>query len=88
MAQWQYTTLDAQLDRGVDFDEELRKILRDYGMKGWEVSMFAQFRASTHSAERRRTLARNCANMLTYHTGFATLRTALPVGRTGGLAVG
>jgi hypothetical protein len=48
MAQWQYTTLDAQLDRGVDFDEELRKILRDYGMKGWELVQVLQARNDAH----------------------------------------
>jgi hypothetical protein len=42
MAQWQYATLDAELDRGVDFDEELRKILQDYGMKGWELVQVLQ----------------------------------------------
>ena len=37
MAQWQYTTLRTELNRSVAFDEELRKILQDYGMKGWEL---------------------------------------------------
>ena len=32
MAQWQYATLTMELNRSVDFDEELRKILQDYGM--------------------------------------------------------
>lgn len=35
MAQWQYSMFSAELNRNVDFDEELRKILEDYGMKGW-----------------------------------------------------
>ena len=37
MAQWQYKTLCTELNRSVDFDEELRTILQDYGMKGWEL---------------------------------------------------
>lgn len=37
MAQWQYTTLCTELDRNGNFDEELRKLLKDYGMKGWEL---------------------------------------------------
>lgn len=37
MAQWQYSMLSAELDRNVDFDEELQKILQDYGMRGWEL---------------------------------------------------
>ena len=42
MAQWQYTTLRTELNRSVDFDEELRKILQDYGMKGWELVQVLQ----------------------------------------------
>ena len=37
MVQWQYVTLCTELNRSVGFDEELRKILQDYGMKGWEL---------------------------------------------------
>jgi len=37
MAQWQYATLRTELNRSVDFDDELRTILQDYGMKGWEL---------------------------------------------------
>jgi hypothetical protein len=42
MAQWQYKTLCTALNRSVDFDEELRKILQDYGMKGWELVQVLQ----------------------------------------------
>jgi hypothetical protein len=37
MAQWQYATLCTELNLSVAFDEELRKILKDYGMKGSEL---------------------------------------------------
>lgn len=37
MAQWQYSMLRAKLDRNVNFDDELQKILLDYGMRGWEL---------------------------------------------------
>ena len=37
MAQWQYSMLCAELDRNVNFDEALQKILQDYGMRGWEL---------------------------------------------------
>ena len=37
MAQWQYSMLCAELDRNVNFDEALQKILLDYGMRGWEL---------------------------------------------------
>ena len=37
MAQWQYSTMCTDLDRSIDFDEDLRKILQDYGMRGWEL---------------------------------------------------
>jgi hypothetical protein len=37
MAQWQYSMLSTELDCNVDFDEELQKILQDYGMRGWEL---------------------------------------------------
>ena len=33
----QYKTFCTELDSSVDLDDELRKILQDYGMKGWEV---------------------------------------------------
>ena len=42
MAQWQYKTLCTELNRSVDFDEELRKILQDHGMKGWELVQVLQ----------------------------------------------
>ena len=42
MAQWQYKTLCTELKGRVDFDEELRKILQDYGMKGWELVQVLQ----------------------------------------------
>ena len=42
MAQWQYKTLCTELNHSVDFDEELRKILQDYGMKGWELVQVLQ----------------------------------------------
>jgi len=31
MAQWRYATFCTELNSSVDFDEELRKILQDYG---------------------------------------------------------
>ena len=37
MAQWQYKTFCTELSGSVDLDDELRKILQDYGMKGWEL---------------------------------------------------
>ena len=37
MEQWRYATFCTELNPSVDFDEELRKILQDYGMKGWEL---------------------------------------------------
>jgi hypothetical protein len=42
MAQWQYKTFCTALNLSVDFDEELRKILQDYGMKGWELVQVLQ----------------------------------------------
>ena len=42
MARWQYKTLSTELNRSVDFDEELQKILQDYGMKGWELVQVLQ----------------------------------------------
>jgi hypothetical protein len=33
----QYKTFCTELDSSVDLDDELRKILQDYGMKGWEL---------------------------------------------------
>ena len=47
MAQWQYTTHRTELNRSVDFDEELREILQDYGMKGWELVQVLQPRNDT-----------------------------------------
>ncbi len=47
MAQWQYSTFSTELNRSVDFDEELRKILEDYGMKGWELVQVLQSRNDT-----------------------------------------
>lgn len=38
MAQWQYSTLCREIDGGgADFDDELRRILQEYGMQGWEL---------------------------------------------------
>jgi hypothetical protein len=42
MAQWQYTTLGTELNRNGDLDEDLRKVLKDYGMKGWELVQVLQ----------------------------------------------
>lgn len=42
MAQWQYATFCTDLNRGPNFDEELRKILEDYGMRGWELVQMLQ----------------------------------------------
>lgn len=42
MAQWQYETFCTELNRSVDFDEELREILQNYGMKGWELMQVLQ----------------------------------------------
>jgi len=42
MAQWQYKTFCTELDGSVDLDDELRKILQDYGMKGWELVQVLQ----------------------------------------------
>jgi hypothetical protein len=42
MAQWQYSMFSTELNRSVDFDEELRKILEDRGMKGWELVQVLQ----------------------------------------------
>ena len=42
MAQWQYATLCTELKGSVNFDEELQKILKDYGMKGWELVQVLQ----------------------------------------------
>ena len=47
MAQWQYATIDAELESGVDFDEELQKILDEYGMKGWELVQVLQPKSDT-----------------------------------------
>ena len=47
MAQWQYKTLRTELNHSVDFDEELRKILQDYGVKGWELVQVMQPRNDT-----------------------------------------
>ena len=41
MAQWQYKTFCTELN-SISFDEELRKILRDYGMNGWELVQVLQ----------------------------------------------
>jgi hypothetical protein len=37
MAQCNIKTFCTELDSSVDLDDELRKILQDYGMKGWEL---------------------------------------------------
>ena len=42
MAQWQYKTFCTELSGSVDLDDELRKILQDYGMKGWELVQVLQ----------------------------------------------
>ena len=42
MAQWQYATLSKELNRSIDFDEDLRKILQDHGMKGCELVQVLQ----------------------------------------------
>ena len=42
MAQWQYKTFCTELNSSVDLDDELRKILQDYGMKGWELVQVLQ----------------------------------------------
>lgn len=42
MAQWQYKTFTTELNSSVDVDEELRRILQDYGMKGWELVQVLQ----------------------------------------------
>ena len=42
MAQWQYKTFCTELSSSVDLDDELRKILQDYGMKGWELVQVLQ----------------------------------------------
>jgi hypothetical protein len=42
MAQWQYETFCTELNRSVDLDEKPRKILQDYGMKGWELVQVLQ----------------------------------------------
>lgn len=42
MAQWQYATLCTELKGSVNFDAELQKILKDYGMKGWELVQVVQ----------------------------------------------
>jgi len=42
MAQWQYKTFCTELNSRVDIDGELRKILQDYGMKGWELVQVLQ----------------------------------------------
>jgi len=36
MAQWQYSTMCTEFERSINFDEDLRKILQDCGMRGWE----------------------------------------------------
>jgi hypothetical protein len=38
----QYKTFCTELDSSVDLDDELRKILQDYGMKGWELVQVLQ----------------------------------------------
>jgi len=42
MAQWQYKTFCTELNSSVDLDGELRNILLDYGMKGWELVQVLQ----------------------------------------------
>jgi hypothetical protein len=42
MAQWQYKTFCTELNNSGDVDEQLRKILQDYGMKGWELVQVLQ----------------------------------------------
>ena len=42
MAQWQYATLCTELKGTVNFDTELQKILKNYGMKGWELVQVLQ----------------------------------------------
>ena len=42
MAQWQYKTFCTESSSSVDLDDELRKILQDYGMKGWELVQVLQ----------------------------------------------
>ena len=48
MAQWQYKTFCTELNSSVDVDDELRKILQDYGMKGWELVQVLQPKNDTH----------------------------------------
>ena len=42
MAHWQYKTFCTELNSSIDLDDELRRILQDYGMKGWELVQVLQ----------------------------------------------
>ena len=42
MAQWQYATLCTELKTSANFDAELQKILKNYGMNGWELVQVLQ----------------------------------------------
>ena len=47
MAQWKYATLCTEIDGGVDFDDELRRILQEYGMQGWELVQALQLESDS-----------------------------------------
>jgi hypothetical protein len=42
MAQWQYKKFCTELKSSIDFDEELRSVLQDYGMNGSELVQVLQ----------------------------------------------
>lgn len=87
MAQWQYRTLSTELDHN-NFDEELQKLLKDYGIKGWELVQILQPRSDAlyHfvlrlkdrwlrvSSRHWRSTTRNRRNMALYQIGLSTLR--------------
>lgn len=37
MAQWRYQIQQTKVDISADLDEQLQKILCEYGVKGWEL---------------------------------------------------
>ena len=42
MAEWQYQIHRIELRPGADLDSEIETVLRDYGMKGWELVQVLQ----------------------------------------------
>jgi hypothetical protein len=47
MAQWRYQIHQKKIESGADLDEQLQKILCEYGNKGWELVQILRPQDST-----------------------------------------